>query len=195
MTGLAALPIILTVAATAFQTIGALQTAEAQDDLGKHAQRIAQRDKEAAFQQAGQERALSQRDAIKERQQGEFVSSRVQALSAASGGGALDPTIINILAGVQQTEDFNAAMALATGESRARALEFGGTQALARGEGEQTAFENAARASRFQAAGSLLEGGSSLFAKYGPSGRTIDPGSFTRPTIVAGGRFAGQAGR
>lgn len=76
-------------------------------------------------QQAGQERASAQRQAIAQREKAAYAGSRIQALAAAGGGGALDPTIENLRANVAGRGEFDALSALFTGEERARGLETG----------------------------------------------------------------------
>ena len=51
-------------------------------------------------EKAGQERAISQRKAVNVRRQAKLAESRALALAAASGGGASDPTVMNIISGI-----------------------------------------------------------------------------------------------
>ncbi|KKN80686.1 hypothetical protein LCGC14_0327780 [marine sediment metagenome] len=177
---------VMMVASTLIGVVGQMQQASAQQAAGQaqaaaaaHRAAIANRQAQVMEQQAGQERAVSQRAAQEERRRGRFVSSRVQALSAASGAGALDPTIVGILGDIGTEEETRALTALYEGEERARGLEYGatleragGAGALFAGQAARRAGRSAAARSRLSAAGTLLEGGSSLFAKYSPESPT-----------------------
>lgn len=139
----------------------------------RHRAALAERSAEAKEQAAGQERAVSQREAIEQRRQGKFVESRVQAISAASGAGALDPTIVGILGDIGRETDIRAETALFEGEEAARGLEFGAAIDRAGGAGDLFAAEAAIRAGRsarnrsfLAAAGTLFERGESLSDRF-----------------------------
>ena len=139
----------------------------------RHRAALAERAAEAKEQAAGQERAVSQRAAIEQRRQGGFVESRVQAIAAASGAGALDPTIVGILGDIGIETDLRAETALFEGEEAARGLEFGADIDRAGGAGELFAADAAIRAGRsarnrsfLAASGTLLEGTESLFDRF-----------------------------
>ena len=178
---MAAILPVLTVASTILGVVGAIQqgralsaAAKSQERLGRFQQALAERRAEVLEQQAGQERAISQREAFEERRRGRFVTSRIQSLSAASGAGALDPTIIGILGDVETEIDVRAKTALAEGEEAGRGLEFGAALERAGGQGELFASRVEANLLRaksrrkfFSAGGTLLEGGTSFFEKFG----------------------------
>jgi len=142
-------------------------------------------------QRAGQERAASQRAAMEEKRKGRLVGSRAQAVAAASGGGALDPTIVDIGADIAGEGEYRAMTSLYQGEEAARGLE--GSAAVRRyagnNEAELLQYQGRAAAaagrskmmgSFLSAAGSIGSAGSSLYSKYGgggPSGGT----SFINP--------------
>lgn len=140
---------IAIVVATAVQASSTLQA-------GKAEQRAAEHQAAQARQQAGQERASSQRAAIEQRRQGRFLASKALARAAASGAGAGDPTVENILGNIGAEGEFRALNELFIGEERARGLE---TQAdLKIFEGKE-----ARRASKTQAFTQVLGGGASVF--------------------------------
>lgn len=130
-----------------------------------------------AARQGGRTVAISQRKAEEERRQGRLAASRALAVSAASGGGVSDPTIIDLIARTEGEAYYRANIALYEGEAEARRLRFealmgrgaaaqariGGESAFLAGRTRQTAFNLAA-------AGRVFEGGASLFAKYGGGG-------------------------
>lgn len=111
-------------------------------------------------QQAGQDRAASQVEATQIRRSARYAQSRALALAAASGAGASDPTVVNIIGGIAGEGEFQALSSLYTGEESARGKEFAGS--IARKEGR-----TAKSASYFKAAGTVLSGASSWGGKYG----------------------------
>jgi hypothetical protein len=85
--------------------------------------------KDAAYDEALQleakgreELAASQRDALAKRKEGVLANSRVQALAAASGGGADTSTIIKLMSGISSDAEYNAQTALYGGKERREGL-------------------------------------------------------------------------
>ncbi len=74
-------------------------------------------------QQAGQERATAQRSASEQRRQGRLLASRALARAAASGAGAGDPTVENIIGDIGAEGEFRALSEMFIGEERALGLE------------------------------------------------------------------------
>ncbi len=161
---------------TVFTIMGFIAQGQAQKAAGenqavalRHRAALGERAAEAKEQRAGQERAVSQREAIEQRRRGKFVESRVQAISAASGAGALDPTIIGILGDIGRETDIRAESALFEGEEAARGLEFGAAIDRAGGQGDIFAAEAAIRAGRAARSRSFLKAGGSLFSFGSPT--------------------------
>ena len=122
-------------------------------------------------QKAGQERAISQRQMIEKREQGEEVSSRIQAVSAASGAGALDPTITDITAGVDRATEEAVMGAKYMGETRAGEREYSAaldryaaTQEQQAGRFAEEAGDRAFTSSLVGAAGTLAMTGAGVGA-------------------------------
>lgn len=111
------------------------------------------------LQNAGQERASSQRAATEERRQKRLVESRAQAVAAASGGGASDPTVVDIMGDLETQGEYKALTALWDGEERARGLE--GAASAKKAQGSMALTQGL-----IGAAGTFLQGGESLFDKY-----------------------------
>lgn len=167
-------------ASTLIGAVGAIQQGQAQEAAGDAQARAAAYQAQLANsqalameQQAGQERALSQREAAGQRRRGEQISSRAQALAAASGGGALDPTIQDILAGISGETETRALNALYAGEEKARGLEYGAVLERAGGRGDiyagevaRRAGESAAGRSYLTAAGGLVSGGATVSDRF-----------------------------
>lgn len=157
----------LTIGSTLFSAAGTIASGNAARGAANYQARQME-------QQAGQERASSQRVAIEQRHKATIANSRVQALSAASGAGALDPTVVNIQSDIAGQGEYNALSALFNGEERARGME---TQASAkRFEGQQakTASVMGAGTALMSGASTIMGGGSSLLDKYGDGGFTAD---------------------
>jgi len=122
-------------------------------------------------QQAGQEAAMSQRDAILQRRKGAYAMSRARAVAAASGGSVLDPSVLNIMGDIESETESNVLNALYTGKERATGLNY---------QADMRSFEGkqAAKAGLVRATGTILsfaggETGSSLLEKYSPTGGAL----------------------
>ena len=112
----AVLPQLKTVA-TILTAVGAVKQGRAMDKIGK-AKASQLRTK------AGQERAVGQHKAINRRRETDLAESRTLALAAASGAGASDPTIMNLIANLAGEGERNYQAAMYEGEEKARGLEY-----------------------------------------------------------------------
>lgn len=184
MAGAAVLPLAMTAVGTVVSSVGSLAegeaTAAAAKAGGKDAARVATWQAAQLRQNAGQERAAAQREAIEERRRARLVMSRARALAGASGAGVSDPTITGILADLGTEGEMNAQTALWEGEEAARGLEAqaAGAEyegALAKSAGAFRA-RSARRAGMFNAVGSLLDGGSDFYTKYQVLNDLKEPG-------------------
>lgn len=123
-------------------------------------------------QNAGQAQAAAQRDAISADRQDELIASRALAVAAASGGGASDPTVINLIAKNAAEGAYRKQMALYAGDDKARSMMIAADAADYSGR--------SARVSGLMgAAGSFINAGASntgtgMFAKYGGYGPKRD---------------------
>ena len=122
-------------------------------------------------QAAGQERASSQRAAIEARRQGRLKQSRAVAVAAASGAGASDPTVMNIIADLAGEGEYNALTALYNGEESARGLEMKAKAAMFQGKSDASAYKSMSKAYKtngyLEGVGTMLSGSASFFEKYG----------------------------
>src|SRR5262249_40935198 len=98
--------------------------------------------------------------------EGTLALSKLQAQAAASGGGATDPTVVNLGERIAGRGELGALMETYKGESKARGLldqaalaRMSAAADLARGDAQQTQ-------SYFNAGGSLLGGLGSAFRTY-----------------------------
>jgi hypothetical protein len=118
---------------------------------------------------AGQERAAAQRRAQEQRRRGDLAQSRAQSLAAASGGGALDPSVVDIMGGLEEESEFNALSDLYEGEERARDLESNATVTRWSGNQANKAGYMAARTTMLSGIGNVAGSDSTktLLEKYG----------------------------
>ncbi len=155
--------IVLTVASTVLTAYGQIQQGKAADAQAKAQQQGLEYQAKQREAAAVQERAQTQRRVIEENRQKNLVKSKVVARSAASGAGALDGSVVDIMGDLEQEGEYNKGVALYEGEERARSLETGA--AIDRYEGQQVrAADKAAKKSSYLAAGSTIFKGASSIA-------------------------------
>ena len=148
----AALPYVAA-ASTVLTTAAAYQQSNAQKTQLEAVAR-------AREEEANAEAAESQRAAIIERRKARNLMSRARAVSAASGAGASDPTVVNQLADIETQGELNALNAMYSGNTAARGYRRGA--AIARNEADATQT-----AGYLGAASTALDGANSWYDKYG----------------------------
>lgn len=153
---------------------GTVMSAQSQKQAGKEQAQALNYQAEQMRVNAGQERAAAQRDAEEQRRGARLAGSRATALVAAGGGDTTDPTVVDILSGIDGEGEYRALTAMYQGEERARGLESGAAarsfeaKAAKRQANSQaigTLFSGFSKA--FMPSGTALAGGNSLMAKYG----------------------------
>lgn len=116
---------------------------------------------------AGQDQAAGQHEAEAKRRKAELMLSRAQAVSAASGGGPLDESLI---AGIVGEGEREAGYSIYSSEEAAAGKRYrgqvGAYQANASGRAE---IENANRTARATMLGAYGKAGMSLFSRFAPS--------------------------
>lgn len=164
---------VLSVAGTAASALGAVQS-------GRSQQQAANYQAAQYTQQAGQQRATAQRAAMEQRRRARLAQSSLQARAAASGAGALDPTVLDLEGNIAGEGEYRALTALYEGEEQARGLE--NAASVKRFEGKQARSAGNARAMN-----SVIGGASTLFERFGQGGPptatvsyapTYDPGDY-----------------
>lgn len=148
-----AIPIALTVAGTALSAGGSIIGAN--DEAREMRREAAQLET-----QAGLERASSHRAAMEEKRQSRLAASRARAVAAASGAGVDDPTVVNLIAGIEGEGEYRALSALYEGDQKALGME---AEAAARRRGAKSTK----RAGLIKGASTILSGGASLYDRYG----------------------------
>lgn len=193
----AALPYVAvaaTVAGTAATLEGAKTSMEGNAAAAAATQRQAQRraaakefEAQQLEQEAGTAIAIAQRQKAEEARTARLVASRALAVAAASGAGASDSTVVNLIAGIKGEGAYRGAVAMYEGEERSRKLLMGADARRYEGAVGIEGSNDAARAYDFknqatslQATGQLMQAAGSLFGKYGGGG--------------FGGTTGGQAG-
>lgn len=146
------LEVAMVAGSTILSAVGSAQQGRAQ-------QRAANYQAAQYEQQAGQERASAQRAAIEEHRKATLAQSRALAVSAASGAGASDPTVMNIMGDLGSEGEYRALSALYEGEERARGLQMGA-------QAKRYEGATAKQAGNMRAASTILSGGMSLYDKY-----------------------------
>jgi len=121
-------------------------------------------------QRGGMAEAIAQRKARADNLNTDLITSRQLAVAAASGGGASDPTIINMIAKTAAVGASRSAIDLYEGEEQNRLLRL--QAAAKRYEGDLGVQASNAKANAYETQGNatLLSGFGSLFAKYGMGG-------------------------
>ena len=195
----ATIGIVLTVASTAIQAANTLAAGRAEQAAARARQQALEHQAAQARQNAGQERAAAQRGAFEERRIARFVESRALARAAASGAGAGDPTVENILGDIGAEGEFRALNELFIGEDRARNLEMQADLKIFEGDQERRAGDIARSASRRLAFAQVLSGGARAFGRASDAGLfDRNPGSRTPPIPRRNPRrlqTSGSAGR
>ena len=119
---------------------------------------------------AGQELAAGQRAGFEQDRQTKLLESRQIALAAASGAGASDPTVMNLIARTAKEGSYRAAVAIYGGEEKARQLRMAASGREYEADAAIVGGEQTASAYKTAGVVALLRGGASLFAKYGAGG-------------------------
>ena len=152
----------------AFKVVGAAMTAASTIAGGNQAEAAGVAQQQAFSSQAeqrriaaGQERAASQRNAFQERKQAEIASSNALARAAGSGGGAMDPSIVNLLGDIEAEGEYRALLETYGGNERAQNLEYGAELDEYQGRMARDAGKQAKKNSRFTALGQFVGGAAS----------------------------------
>lgn len=141
--------------------------------------------------------ASGERAATGERKQAALATSRAVALAAASGAGASDPTVTNILGNLAGEGEYNALSQLYNAQSES-AGDLNQAAALKAGVSASASATKAA--GLMQGIGTAVQGSSSFLSKYGESGAgttiAADDGGLSAGlgTDLGMGGFAGAAG-
>lgn len=168
MAFLAAAPFMaaMTAGAGALSAAGTLIGGMAAADAGertKSAMEFRAKEEEQAAQES---RAVSQRSALEEERKGRFTLSTLQARSAAGGGGADDPTVLNLGGDIAARSEYDALFDMYKGENRARGLEDSAMASRMSGDAAEAEGKAKQMASYFSAAGTIAGSAGSAYRQY-----------------------------
>ena len=138
---------------------GSFAAALSQIQYGLEAQKAAKFQADQMRINAGQAQAGAQRDAWSIQREAEYTASRALAVAAASGGGASDPTVVNLMARNADEMAYRRQLALYEGDEAARGMRMGAAA-------KEYSGANARRAANEAAVGSVYGAGSSLLKGY-----------------------------
>jgi hypothetical protein len=188
-------------AATAVAVVGTLVAANAAAGQarseGAAQQQMGQFQAKQLRQRAGQERAVSQRQAVEENRRARLARSKALAIAGASGGGT-GGTVDDILADLTAEGRMNADAALYEGEESARGLETQANASIAEGkyanDASKYAARNIKRASYMSAAGTTMQGAASMYSKYWPEATDTTSSYVETPHWGYGSQYGKSAG-
>lgn len=181
----------------ALMAVGTIMSANAQRQAGQQQndmyryqaaqeQASAERNAQLLERSAGDDRASSQRAADEKRRQSRYMQSRAIALAAASGAGALDPSVIDVVGKVGYEGDLAAQNELYQGESAATNKEYQAKVTRVTGANNATSLNYqgavAKSAANTAATGTIISGASSLYGMY------------AKPSPSTGGGDGGYSG-
>ena len=113
------LPIALAVGSALLKFQGAQDAAKGSIIAGHRARAAAEAKARSLEVKAGQEIAIGQQRGFEEQRKARLVASRLVALAASSGGGASDPTVVNLLAGISGEGAYRQAVRVYEGKETA----------------------------------------------------------------------------
>lgn len=152
----------------------ALMSAKGQLDEGSAAEASAKSEAAQLRTEAIQDEAVSQRKAAERKRQMNLNASRALALASASGGGALDANVVDILSGFAEEADYGFRSALFEGESIARKKRYGADVREKEGKAAKSA-------SKWKAASTILGAAGSMYGAYGAKTPGLEKGLGTTP--------------
>lgn len=140
------------------------------------------------YNQGNQAAAISEREAQNVYRTGALVQSRQQAVSAASGAGATDPTVLNIQGETARNTTYGALTKVWEGQTQRDALRYQGDVAVYGGK-------QALMAGGYDAISTLLGGAKTMFDRYGGggAGATAGGGMPGADAVTGGSGFDLQA--
>lgn len=168
---LSSIALVAGLAGTAVSAMGTIGAGKAANQAGIAQQQSMQFKAAEEKQAADESRAASQRSALEHDKATELQRSRLQALAAASGGGADDPTVVHLGEDLAGRGEYQHLMDMYTGENRARGLEDQATGDQMTGAAQLAEGKAKQNASYYSAAGTVLSGAGSMFDRYSRVGR------------------------
>jgi hypothetical protein len=183
----ASIPTILSAVGTGISVVGALSAGnsaaangQSQNAQAEYAAQQSEYQADQLDQAAGQRRATAQRQGMEQRRRAAIAESNLQARA---GGGSTDPSILGLTGNIAGEGEYNALAAMFEGEESARGSEMQATSARgqagqyrASGQAALARADVAQSASRINAVGTIFNGASSLYSKFGNGGPSASTG-------------------
>lgn len=145
---------------TVVQTVSQMQAGKA----AQHRAEVAAREQET---QAKAEQAAAGQQAATERKKARYLRSRALAVAGASGAGVSDPTINEILTGIDVEGEMNALNTQWSGNTTAGGLRRGARASRSEGRASRNAAYTSALTTAMSGAMDFAEAKPTFFQKYG----------------------------
>ena len=145
--------------------------------FGMQAQQAAEYQAAQLRQNAGLQQASAQRQAFDIDRQSQYVASAALASAAASGGGASDPTVVNLISRNAGEFAYRKAVALYGGDERARLMNMQADAIEYEGANSRANSTLVAGSQLFQAGSTIMKGAArdaSLYQRFGGGGPRIN---------------------
>ena len=114
--------IALTAISGGISAMGTIAGGKASQQAGVMAQQQKYYEAQQREMQALEARAGAQRSMFEKQREGKLLQSKLQARAAAGGGGADDPTVLDLGGGIAARTEYEAALEMFKGENRAAGL-------------------------------------------------------------------------
>lgn len=184
------LPVVLQTAGTVLSATGGVEKAAATEDIGARKRQLAGMEAAQLRENAKASMAAGIQDSMEQQRQGRIAASRALALAAASGGGASDPTVMNIIANLSGQATYQAMSALYEGQERARLMEKQAVMTEYGGTLQEASAKSQAKATRFGALSTAASDAISMYQKYGQKSKPVtfipQDNSFTQGIDASG---------
>jgi hypothetical protein len=171
-------PVSVNTTAGNLESFGSYMSAASHVQFGIKARQAAQFQADQLRQNANSAQAAAQRGAAEIDRNTEFVTSRALAVAAGSGGGASDPTVVNMIARVAGEGAYQRASALYAGVDQARLDQESADAKLYEGKSTERNALEVGGAGYLGGATNLLRSrakGMSLLQRFGGDGPQINP--------------------
>lgn len=163
------LPVSLQIGSSILKTAGEISKGNAYEAIGARKQALSEFEAKQLDLQGEADLAAAMRAQVNEQRQSTLVNSLTLARAAASGAGASDPTVLNIMAQTSGESAYRQALALYAGESQARVDRMRAAATRYSGDIASGDAGVAKSASSMNAVSTLFSGGeklSSMYEKY-----------------------------
>ena len=146
------------------------KASKAAEQEGAHRQAAANIEAAHMEQQATLSIAAAQRQMLDERRQARLLQSRALAVAGASGAGAGDKTVVDIIGDIGAEGAYRQSVALYEGLERSRELRVGAQIRRMGGDLQAEYGRGVARAHEISGVANLFQGVGTLAARYAPRG-------------------------